>query len=71
MIFKKIHLKDIYPFHDCDGTDTILEIMVQDTVISERPRPSMLVLPGGGYEIRGTERHKTSGSNICFGTFVS
>lgn len=49
MLFEIVHLNDIYPCLNNNGADPTLEIMVQDTVIKDRPRPSILVCPGGGY----------------------
>lgn len=53
MIFKIVHLKEIYPMLDRNGADPTLEVMVHDCVLPDYrekfPRPSVLICPGGGY----------------------
>lgn len=51
MLFETIHLKDIYPILDNSGADPLLEIMVQSKIRDDAPRPSVLICPGGGYEM--------------------
>lgn len=49
MLYEVIHLKDIYPTIDRNGADPLLEIMVQNKIRNDAPRPSVLICPGGGY----------------------
>ncbi|MBR4099480.1 MAG: alpha/beta hydrolase [Clostridia bacterium] len=51
MIFKKLQLKDYFPFLAESGANPTLDIYLPDEVMN-RPdfkRPSMLICPGGGY----------------------
>lgn len=51
MIFKKLQLKDFYPFLATGEANPTLDIYLPDEVMN-RPdfkRPSMLICPGGGY----------------------
>ena len=52
MIFKTIHLKELYPVIDRNGADPTLEIMVQEVHRGNsegKKMPSVLICPGGGY----------------------
>lgn len=51
MRYEVIHLKDYYPALNKEGIDPTLEMMIQDDILPNKPRPSMLICPGGGYRI--------------------
>lgn len=54
MVYKTIHLSEIYPFLGTDGKDPILKAYMADNLAEmhwqERKHPCILVCPGGGYE---------------------
>lgn len=52
MIYKTVHLKELYPVLDRNGADPRLEVMVQEVhkpQYADQKRPSVLLCPGGGY----------------------
>lgn len=51
MRYEVIHLKEFYPVLDRNGADPTLEMMIQDDILPDKPRPSMIVCPGGGYHM--------------------
>ncbi len=52
MIFKTVHLKELYPQIDSNGADPTLEVMVQEIHrenANGKKLPSVVICPGGGY----------------------
>lgn len=49
MIYKKLSLKDYYPFLGEDGKDPVLDIYLPENLRKGEKKPCLIICPGGGY----------------------